>query len=105
MVALNLFRPLAKDRPPSIDDDEESTYLDPQWWHLQSVYKVLLLLVRSLLCIPCPVQKDNNSYQQTDRIDVVRVLLPHTADEQRGFSSEKASVQRSVPGATRSVVR
>lgn len=46
MVRLNLFRPLAHDRPPMDEVMEEEPYKDPQWLHLSVVYQFYLDLVR-----------------------------------------------------------
>ena len=55
MVKLNLFRPLAHDRPPMDEAMEEDMYSDPQWPHLLVVYQFYLDLVRYMCCGTSPV--------------------------------------------------
>jgi len=45
MVRLNLFRPLANDRPMHDEIVEEEEYADPQWHHISVVYEFFRDLV------------------------------------------------------------
>ena len=65
MVKLNLFRPLAHDRPPMDEAMEEDMYSDPQWPHLLVVYQFYLDLVRNMCCSASPVSAASQSLSPT----------------------------------------